>query len=147
MSHSCCLPSPASFWFISRVGLADESNTRILLDEPGSTLVRAAVLQYRPVNTDVLPAFVLLHLLFAPLLWLLLSAPNATLVGFPGAVCIGTCLWLERAGVAGWTLGFQSVGLAVACRARCVVDHRGQDSPAMGDVTHNARACRPVSAL
>src|SRR6185312_5985050 len=34
-----------------------------------------------PVNTDVLPAFVLLHLLFAPLLWLLLRAPNATLVG------------------------------------------------------------------
>jgi len=61
--------------------LADESNTRILLDEPGSTLARAAVLQYRPVNTDVLPAFVLLHLLFAPLLWLLLRAPNATLVG------------------------------------------------------------------
>ena len=43
--------------------LADESNTRILLDHPGTTIARAAVLQYRPVNTDVLPAFVLLHLL------------------------------------------------------------------------------------
>jgi len=61
--------------------LADESNTRIFLDHPGTTVARAAVLQYRPVNTDVLPAFVLLHLLFAPLLWLLLRAPNATLVG------------------------------------------------------------------
>jgi hypothetical protein len=59
--------------------IADESNTRILLDDPGATLARAAVLQYRPVNTDVLPVFVLLHLLFAPLLWLLLRAPNATL--------------------------------------------------------------------
>jgi hypothetical protein len=59
--------------------LADESNTRVLLDDPGTTLARAAILQYRPVNTDVLPAFVLLHLLFAPLLWLLLRAPNATL--------------------------------------------------------------------
>jgi hypothetical protein len=59
--------------------IADESNMRILLDDPGPTLVRAAVLQYRPVNTDVLPVFVLLHLLFAPLLWLLLRAPNATL--------------------------------------------------------------------
>ena len=59
--------------------LADESNTRILLDHPGATLARAAILQYRPVNTDVLPIFVLLHLLFAPLLWLLLRAPNATL--------------------------------------------------------------------
>jgi hypothetical protein len=59
--------------------IADESNMRILLDDPGATLARAAVLQYRPVNTDVLPVFVLLHLLFAPLLWLLLRAPNAAL--------------------------------------------------------------------
>ncbi|MBR0697697.1 OpgC domain-containing protein [Bradyrhizobium lablabi] len=59
--------------------LADASNTRVLLDHPGGTLARAAILQYRPVNTDVLPIFVLLHLLFAPLLWLLLRKPNVTL--------------------------------------------------------------------
>ncbi len=58
---------------------ADASNTRILLDQPGPTLTRAAILQYRPVNTDVLPIFVLLHLLFAPLLWLLLRIPSLTL--------------------------------------------------------------------
>src|ERR1700756_3929691 len=61
--------------------LADESNTRILLEQPGVTLAHAAILQYRPVNTDVLPIFVLLHLLFAPLLWLLLRVPNLTLGG------------------------------------------------------------------
>ena len=59
--------------------LADESNTRILFDHLGATLAHAAILQYRPVNTDVLPIFVLLHLLFAPLLWLLLRLPNVTL--------------------------------------------------------------------
>jgi len=59
--------------------LADESNTQILLDHPRTTLAHAAILQYRPVNTDVLPIFVLLHLLFAPLLWLLLRLPNVTL--------------------------------------------------------------------
>src|SRR5437899_2359710 len=59
--------------------LADESDTRILLDHPGATLAHAAILQYRPVNTDVLPIFVILHLLFAPLLWLLLRLPNLTL--------------------------------------------------------------------
>jgi hypothetical protein len=59
--------------------LADESNTRILLEHPGATLTHAAVLQYRPVNTDVLPTFVIFHVLFAPLLWLLLRAPNVTL--------------------------------------------------------------------
>ena len=59
--------------------LADESNTRMLLDHPGEMLAHAAILQYRPVNTDMLPIFVLLHLLFAPLLWLLLRWPNVTL--------------------------------------------------------------------
>ena len=59
--------------------LADASNMRILLEQPGVTLAHAAILQYRPVNTDILPLFVLYHLLFAPLLWLLLRAPNATL--------------------------------------------------------------------
>jgi hypothetical protein len=59
--------------------LADENNTRILLDHPGATLAHAAILQYRPVNADVLPIFVLFHLLFAPLLWLLLRVPNVTL--------------------------------------------------------------------
>jgi hypothetical protein len=59
--------------------LADESNTRILLERPGEMLASAAMLLYRPVNTDVLPVFVLLHLSFAPLLWLLLRVPNVTL--------------------------------------------------------------------
>jgi hypothetical protein len=67
-----------------------------LLDHPGATLARAAILQYRPVNTDVLPVFVLLHLLFAPLLWLLLRAPNATL----GA----SLLLYALVNVFGWTV-------------------------------------------
>jgi hypothetical protein len=58
---------------------ADQTNTRILLEQPGSALTRAAILQYRPVNTDVLPTFTVFHLLFAPLLWLLLKVPNVTL--------------------------------------------------------------------
>jgi hypothetical protein len=59
--------------------LADESNTRVLLEHPGAALAHAAILQYRPVNTDILPMFVVYHVLFAPLLWLLLRAPNVTL--------------------------------------------------------------------
>jgi hypothetical protein len=59
--------------------LADESNTRVLLEHPGTALAHAAILQYRPVNTDILPMFVVYHALFTPLLWLLLRVPNATL--------------------------------------------------------------------
>ena len=66
-------------YLAGRDHLADHSNTRILLEYPGAALAHAAILQYRPVNTDVLPIFVLYHLLFAPLLWLLLRVPNATL--------------------------------------------------------------------
>jgi len=58
---------------------ADVTNTRVVFEQPGEALFRAAILQYRPVNTDVLPAFVLFHLFFAPLLWLLLRWPGATL--------------------------------------------------------------------
>ena len=59
--------------------IADDSNTRLLLEHPGAALAHAAILQYRPVNTDILPIFVVYHLLFAPLLWLLLRVPNTTL--------------------------------------------------------------------
>jgi hypothetical protein len=58
---------------------ADETNTRIVLEHPGPALAHAASLQYRPVDTDVLPTFVLFHFLFAPLLWLLLKAPDLAL--------------------------------------------------------------------
>ncbi|WP_024517972.1 OpgC domain-containing protein [Bradyrhizobium sp. Tv2a-2] len=76
--------------------LADESNTRILLEDPGAALARAAVLQYRPVNTDILPIFVIYHVLFAPLLWLLLRVPNVTL----GA----SLLLYALVNVFGWTV-------------------------------------------
>ncbi|QOZ27466.1 OpgC family protein [Bradyrhizobium sp. CCBAU 51753] len=68
-------------YFSGSDDLADDSNTRILFEQPGATFAHAAMLQYRPVNTDILPVFVLGHVLFAPLLWLLLRAPNATLGG------------------------------------------------------------------
>ena len=57
----------------------DATNTRVVFERAGEALSRAAILQYRPVNTDVLPTFVLFHLLFAPLLWLLLRWPAAAL--------------------------------------------------------------------
>jgi hypothetical protein len=37
----------------------DETNTAFFFKNPGAALVHAAVLQYTPVNTDILPTFVL----------------------------------------------------------------------------------------
>src|SRR5690349_3236287 len=58
---------------------ADWTNIGILLQQPGASIAHAAILQYRPVNTDVLPTFILFHLLFAGLLWLLITLPDIAL--------------------------------------------------------------------
>ncbi|WFU43470.1 OpgC domain-containing protein [Bradyrhizobium sp. CB82] len=58
----------------------DETNTGFFFRDPGAAIVHAATLQYTPVNTDILPTFVLLHLAFPVLLWLLIRIPTTTLV-------------------------------------------------------------------
>lgn len=57
----------------------DETNTRVFFENPGTALVHAAILQYTPVNTDILPVFVLLHLAFPAILWLLIRSATAAL--------------------------------------------------------------------
>lgn len=57
----------------------DETNTRFFFENPGAALIHALVLQYTPVNTDILPTFVLLHLAFPALLWLMIRSAAATL--------------------------------------------------------------------
>jgi len=67
--------------FLAGEQFLNDSNTHILLDRPGETLLHALVLQYRPANTDILPTFAVFHALVAPLLFALKRAPNATLAG------------------------------------------------------------------
>ena len=50
----------------------DETNTRLFFDNPGTALLRLLALQYAPVNTDILPTFVILHLSFPLVLWLII---------------------------------------------------------------------------
>ncbi len=49
----------------------DATNTAAFFNFPATAVIRAMAIQYTPVNTDVLPTFVLLHLSFPALLWLL----------------------------------------------------------------------------
>jgi len=51
--------------------MLDATNTALVFQNPGPALLHATILQYAPVNTDILPTFVLLHLCFPGLLWLL----------------------------------------------------------------------------
>lgn len=58
---------------------ADHTNTSIFFERPGTALFRVVLMQYTPVNTDVLPIFVLFHLMFPALLWLLTRVASLTL--------------------------------------------------------------------
>lgn len=49
----------------------DETNTKHFFNDPGTALVHLLALQYAPVNTDILPTFVILHLAFPLVLWLI----------------------------------------------------------------------------
>lgn len=61
----------------------DETNTKVFFENPGVALAHAAILQYTPVNTDILPTFVLFHLGFPVVLWLLIrSAAVALTISF-----------------------------------------------------------------
>jgi hypothetical protein len=60
-------------WVIGSSSLyLDETNTRFFFENPGTALVHIVALQYAPVNTDILPTFVILHLAFPLVLWLLI---------------------------------------------------------------------------
>ncbi|UFZ04284.1 OpgC domain-containing protein [Bradyrhizobium ontarionense] len=57
----------------------DETNTGFFFREPGPTLVHVALLQFAPVNTDILLTFAILHICFPVVLWLMMSSGMLTL--------------------------------------------------------------------
>ena len=62
-------------------GLLDETNTRVFFEFPGTAIVHAIGLRYAPVNTDILPTFVLFHLSFPVLMLGLRKSPAVVLAG------------------------------------------------------------------
>jgi hypothetical protein len=61
----------ALIWLTGGGSYLDETNTGFLFRNPGEAIFHAVILQYAPVNTDILPTFVLFHLAFPAVLWLL----------------------------------------------------------------------------
>jgi hypothetical protein len=59
----------------------DATNTAVFFRDPGAAILHATMLQYTPVNTDILPTFVLLHLFFPGLLWIMTRRPAIALAG------------------------------------------------------------------
>ena len=64
-------------WVAGGVRYFDATNTKFFFENPGTALIHIVALQYAPVNTDILPTFVMLHLAFPLVLWLLIR--NATI--------------------------------------------------------------------
>jgi len=57
----------------------DETNTAFFFRDPGAAIIHITVLQYTPINTDILATFVLLHLAFPVVLWLMNRSAMVTM--------------------------------------------------------------------
>ena len=60
-------------------GYLDETNTAFFFRDPGAAIIHIAILQYTPMNTDILATFVLLHLAFPVVLWLMNRSTRVTM--------------------------------------------------------------------
>lgn len=58
---------------------AEEMNILDFLKQPDVTIIQALLLKFKPVNMDVLPLYIILLLMFPPILWLLQRAPTIAL--------------------------------------------------------------------
>jgi len=58
---------------------AEEMNILDFLKQPDQTIVQALLLKFKPANMDVLPLYIVLLILFPPILWLLQRAPTLAL--------------------------------------------------------------------
>jgi len=59
---------------------AEEMNILDFLKQPDVTIIQALLLKFKPVNMDVLPLYIILMMMFPPILWLLLRSPTVALV-------------------------------------------------------------------
>lgn len=58
---------------------AEEMNILDFLKQPDVTIIQALLLKFKPANMDVLPLYIILLLLFPPILWLLQSRSTLAL--------------------------------------------------------------------
>ena len=69
---------------------AEEMNVLDFLKQPDVTIVQALLLKFKPVNMDVLPLYIVLLILFPPILWLLLRKP---LLALAASVAVYVLTW------------------------------------------------------
>jgi hypothetical protein len=67
---------------------AEEMNILDFLKQPDVTIIQALLLKFKPVNMDVLPLYIILLLMFPPILWLLRRSPTIALAVSAGIYAI-----------------------------------------------------------
>jgi hypothetical protein len=67
---------------------AEEMNILDFLKQPDVTIIQALLLKFRPVNMDVLPMYIVLMVMFPPMLWLLRRSPTLALAVSAGIYAI-----------------------------------------------------------
>ena len=59
--------------------LLDEFNVRLLIKDPIEMLKHGLLLEFKPLNLDVLPLYIVIMAAFPPVLWAVVRYPNVTL--------------------------------------------------------------------
>ena len=103
---------------------AEEMKILDFLKQPDVTIFQALLLKFKPVNMDVLPLYIVLLLLFPPMLQLLLRSPNFALAGSAAALRADLEVRLQPARLSERRMVLQSVRLAIAVRVRRLVRAR-----------------------
>jgi hypothetical protein len=67
---------------------AEEMNILDFLKQPDVTIIQALLLKFKPVNMDVLPLYIVLMIIFPPMLWLLQRGPTIALAVSAGVYAI-----------------------------------------------------------
>ena len=133
-------------YLAGRDRLADESNTRILLEHPGATLAHAAILQYRP-STPTSCRFSCSSRFVRAAAVAAAASAERDAWRLAGALCARARLRLDRPRLAQQHWFFNPLAWQLLIVLGRVVGHRGEESPAVGDVAHGACTCRSLSGF
>ena len=107
-------------------------NALDFLKTPDVTIIQALLLKFKPANMDVLPLYIVLLMMFPPVLWLLIR--NAS-VALALSVALYVLTWefgWNIAVLAQRALVLQSVRLAASVRVRRLVRARRRDAAGAG---------------
>ncbi len=128
--------------------LENEFNVAGFMHNPAETLYQGLILAFKPVNMDVLPLYILLMVIFPPVLWMMLRRPNPDARSIVPALSGGAPFWLEPARLSDRLVVFQPILLAASVRLRRMVRARRFNRVEAGDpVARAARARRRLPSV